>query len=117
MGQDFANWLTGSGGGYKKDRTAKQIAKRSFKFLKFCCEDEEELTFEVIDYSLCSPNLLFKFIDFLQDECKLGHGGRLEYIDAISDLMDFRKINGTQFCETYQRLNCTSSELERRWQR
>ena len=31
--------------------------------------------FEVIDYSLCSPNLLFKFIDLLQDECKLGHGG------------------------------------------
>ena len=94
IGQDFANWLTGSGGGYKKDRTAQQIAKRSFKFLKFCCEDEEELTFEVIDYSLCSPNLLFKFIDFLQDECKLGHGGRLGYIDAISDLIDFRKING-----------------------
>ena len=80
IGQDFTNWLIGSGGGYKKDRTATQIAKRSFKFLKFCCEDEEELTFEVIDYSLCSPNLLFKFIDFLQDECKLGHGGRLGYM-------------------------------------
>ena len=94
IGQDFTNLLTGSGGGYKKDRTATQIAKRSFTFLKFCCEDEEELTFEVIDYSLCSPNLLFKVIDFLQDECKLGHGGRLEYVDAISDLMEFRKISG-----------------------
>ena len=94
IGQDFTNWLTGSGGGYKKNRTGTQIVKRSFKFLKFCCEDEEELTFEVIDYNLCSPNLLFKFIDVLQDECKLGHGGRLGYIDAISDLMDFRKING-----------------------
>ena len=94
IGQDYANWLTGSGGGYKKDPTAKQKAKRSFKFLNYCCEDEEELTFEVIDYSLCSPNLLFKFIDFLQDECKAGHGGRLGCIDAISDLMDFRKING-----------------------
>ena len=48
----------------------------------------------MIDYSPCSPNLLFKFMDFLQDEYKLGHGGRLGYIDAISDLMDFRKING-----------------------
>ena len=36
----------------------------------------------------------FKFIDFLQDECKFGYGGRLGYIDAISDLMDFRNING-----------------------
>ena len=56
IGQDFANWLTGSGGGYKKYRTAQQLAQRSFKVLKLCCEDEEELTFELIDYSLCSPN-------------------------------------------------------------
>ena len=32
IGQDYANWLTGSGGGYKKDRTDKQIEKRSFQF-------------------------------------------------------------------------------------
>ena len=68
-------------------------ADRCFKFLKFCCEDEEELSFEVLDFSLCSHSLLFKFIDYLQDECKLGHGGRLGYIDAISELIDFRKIN------------------------
>ena len=37
---------------------------------------------------------MFKFIDCLQEECKLGHGGRLGYIDAISELIDFRKVNG-----------------------
>ena len=47
-----------------------------------------------MDFSLCSPSLLFKFIDYLQEECKLGHGGRLGYIDAISELIDFRKVNG-----------------------
>ena len=94
IGELFTKWLTGSGGGCKKDRAAQQIAKRCFKFLKFCCEDEEELSFEVLDFSLCSHSLLFKFIDYLQDECKLGHGGRLGYIDAISELIDFRKING-----------------------
>ena len=67
---------------------------RCLKFLKFCCEEEEELNFEVMDFSLCSPSLLFKFIDYLQEECKLGHGGRLGYIDAISELIDFRKVNG-----------------------
>ena len=51
------------------------------------------MTFKVTDFSLCSPNLLFKFIDHLQEKCKLGHGGRLGYIDAISELIDFRKIN------------------------
>ena len=94
IGEVFTKWLTGSAGGCKKDRAAQQIVTRCFKFLRFCCEDEEELTFEVVDFSLCSPNLLFKFIDYLQDECKLGHGGRLGYIDAISELIDFRKLHG-----------------------
>ena len=61
---------------------------------QFCWEEEEELSFDVIDFSLCSPSLLFKFIDCLQEEYKLGHGGRLGYIDAISELIDFRKVNG-----------------------
>ena len=39
-GQEFTLWLTGSGGGCKKERAAQQIVRRSFKFLKFCCEDE-----------------------------------------------------------------------------
>ena len=47
-----------------------------------------------MDFSLCSPSLLFKFIACLQEECKLGHGGRLGYIDAISELIDFRIVNG-----------------------
>ncbi|XP_078384349.1 uncharacterized protein LOC144666818 [Oculina patagonica] len=108
IGESFVKWLTGSGGGCKKDRVAQQIVKRCFKFLKFCCEDEEELSFEVLDFSLCSHSLLFKFIDYLQDECKLGHGGRLGYIDAISELIDFRKINGAS--DTVLR-NLSSTEL------
>ena len=108
IGESFTKWLTGSGGGCKKDRVAQQIVKRCFKFLKFCCEDKEELGFEVLDFSLCSQSLLFKFIDYLQDECKLGHGGRLGYIDAISDLIDFRKINGAS--DTVLR-NLSSTEL------
>jgi len=67
---------------------------RCFKFLRFCCEHEEEFTFDVVDLSLCSPNFLFKFIDYKQDEYKLGHGGRLGYIDAISEMIDFRKLHG-----------------------
>ena len=87
-------WLTGSDGGCKKGLTAQKIVTRCLKFLRFCCEGKEELTFDVVDFSLCSPNLLFKFIDYLQEECKLGHGGRLGYIDAISEMIDFRKLHG-----------------------
>ena len=62
IGDEFTNWLTGSGGGYKKDRPAQQIVNRCFKFLKFCCEEEEELNFEVMDLACvrqaCCSNLL-----------------------------------------------------------
>ena len=46
-----------------------------------------------MDFSLSSPNLLFKFIDYLQDVCKLRHGGHLGYIDAFSEMTDFRKLH------------------------
>ena len=108
IGKLFTKWLTGSGGGCTKDRAAQQIFKRCFKFLKFCCEDEEELGFEVLDFSLCSHRLLVKFLDYLQDECKFRHSGRLGYIDAISELIDFRKINGAS--DTVIR-NLSSTEL------
>ena len=90
----FTKWSTGSDGGYKKDLAAQQIVTRCFRFLRFCCEDEEELSFDVVDFGLCSPNLLFKFIDYFQDECKLGHGERLGYRDVISEMIDFRTLHG-----------------------
>ena len=94
IGEQCTTWLAGSGGTYKKGRPAQQIVHRCLKFLNFCCEEEEELNFEVMDFSMCSPSLLFKFIDYLQGKSKLGHGGRLGYIDAISELIDFRRVNG-----------------------
>ena len=112
IGEVFTKWLTGSSGGCKKDRAARQIVARCFKFLRFCCEDEEELTFDVVDFSLCSPNLLFKFIDYLQDECKLGHGGRLGYIDAISEMIDFRKLHGASEA-VFQKFSSTELYLKR----
>ena len=62
----------------------------------------------MLDFSLCLHSLMFKFIDYLQDKCKLGHGGQLGYIDAISELIDFRKINGAS--DTVLR-NLSSTEL------
>ena len=112
IGEVFTKWLTGSGGGYKKDRAAQQIVTRCFKFLRFFCEDEEELTFDVVDFSLCSPNFLFKFIDYLQDERKVGHGGRLGYTDAISEMMDFRKLHGASEV-VFQKFSATELYLKR----
>ena len=43
IARDFLSWLTGSGGGLKSNPQAQQIVSKCLKFLKFCCEDEEEL--------------------------------------------------------------------------
>ena len=89
IAKNFFSWLTGSGGGCKSDRQAQQIVSKCLKFLKFCCEDEEKLTFDIVDFSLCSPNLLFKFVDTMQDDWNLGHAGRIGYLGAIAELVDY----------------------------
>ena len=71
---------------------AVNVISKCLKFLKFCYEDEEELTFDIVDFSLCSLNLLFKFVDTMQDDWKLGHAGRIGYLDAIAELGDYRKL-------------------------
>ena len=93
IAKNFFSWLTGSGGGRKSDRQAQQIVSKCLKFLKFCCKDEEELTFDVVNFSLCSPNLLIKFVDTMQDDWNPGRPGRIGYLDAIAELVDYRKVN------------------------
>ena len=73
---------------------AQQIVSKCLTFLKFSSEDEEELKFDIVDFSLCSPNLLFKFVDTMQYDWNLGHAGRIGYLDAIAELVDYRKVNG-----------------------
>ena len=80
IAKNFFSWLTGSGGGCKSDRQAQQMVSKCLTFLKFCCEDEEELTFDIVDFSLCSPNLLFKLVDMMQDDWKLGHAGQATWM-------------------------------------
>ena len=65
-----------------------------------------------MDFGLCLPSLLFKFIDFPQEECKLGHGGRLGYVDAISELIDLRKVNGASDA-VLRKLSVTELYLKR----
>ena len=114
IGKEFETWLTGSGGGCKSKNQAMQVVRRSFKYLKFCCEDEdvddeEELSWDWIDFSLSSPNFLFKFVDVMQSDWGLGHAGRIGYLDAISDLIDFRKVHGV--CSDNVLRNLTSTEV------
>jgi len=68
----------------------------------------------VVDFGLCSPNLWFNFIKYLQDECKLDHGGHLGYIDAISEMMDLKKLHGTSEA-VFEKSSATELYLKRAW--
>ena len=113
IGKLFQSWLIGSGGGCKSIRQAQQVVRKSFKYLKFCCEDdEEELNWNMVDFSLSSPNFLFRFVDAMQTDWGLGHAGRLAYLDSISDLIDFRKTHGAPDA-VLSNLNSTEVYLKR----
>ena len=95
VGEKFVKWLCGSTGGGKGQSQAKQTANRVLRYLRFCCEDDEdELTEETIDFCLGSPPLLCQFVDTMQEELKLGPSAQLGYLNAISELMDYRKVSG-----------------------
>ena len=95
VGENFVKWLCGSTGGGKPRKHAQQTANRVLRYLRFCCaDDDDELTEETIDFCLGSPALVCRFVDAMQDELKLGHSAQLGYLNAISELMDYRKVSG-----------------------
>ena len=49
IAKNFLSWLTGIAGGCRSDRQAQQLVRKRLKFFKFCCEDEDELTFDIVD--------------------------------------------------------------------
>ena len=97
--RSFSLWLQSTTGGGKALKQAEISVTRALKFLKFCCEQsgEEESTVlssvDIVDYFLGSSKLLTDFLDYLQSSLDMGQSGRLGYVTAISDLLDFRKFN------------------------
>ena len=74
---------------------AAQNGIRVMKFLKYCSEDdEEELTEEHIDYCIGSAQDICKFIAHIRKEWGLGSSAQFGYLQASTDLIDFRKSSG-----------------------
>ena len=48
---------------------------------------------KMVDYCQGSANLICQFLDAMENDWKLGHSGRLSYLNALHDLMDFRKFS------------------------
>lgn len=97
--RSFSLWLQSTTGGGKALKQAEISVTRALKFLKFCCEQsgEDESTVlssvQIVDYFLGSSKLLTDFLDYLESAWQMGQSGRLGYVTAIWDLLDFRKFN------------------------
>ena len=89
-------------GGSRPENQADQIVSRAVKFLKSVSSDDlssEEVTngidigFYLGSY-LGSGRDISDFIENLESKTGMGHSGKLGYINALCDLIDYRKYQG-----------------------
>ena len=95
IGKDFVSWLSSACGGGVAESQAKQQSVRIMKFLKYCSEDDEdEVSRDFVDYCIGSPCLVSKFIEHSREEWSLTSSAQINYLQAIADMIDFRKFEG-----------------------
>ena len=96
--KDFRKWLTSMTGGSRPENQANQIVSRSLKFLKAATNDDfsstESTDSTVIDFYLGSGRNISDFIEKLQFNTGMGHSALIGYINALCDLIDYRKYQG-----------------------
>ena len=97
VGKDFLDWLTTPCGGGKVHSEAIQCGRRAMKFLRQAMGDtttNDVVQEDYVDCCVGSPSIIIKFMQTLSDEWDLSSSGALNYLKAVSDLMDFRKASG-----------------------
>ena len=97
LGYEFYEWLQTTLGGGKSPKEAIQVGRRAMKFLMSALNDENngaEVKEDYIECCVGSPSIINKFLRTLTEEWKVGSSCALNYLKAITDLMDFRKCNG-----------------------
>ena len=95
----FVKLLKSTGGGGRIASQDEQDASRAFKFLRYCCEnfsdvEEQDINMGTIDYRLGSSVILADFMDTAERVWNLGFFSRIIYLNALQDLIDFRKFSG-----------------------
>lgn len=96
VGKDFLQWMQSPLGGGKSSREATQVAKRGMKYLLHVMGDSDGSPAQVdyIDACLGSPSTVIKFMETVVGTWGLTNSGSLNYVKAMSDLLDFRKAQG-----------------------
>ena len=97
FGAKFTEWLQTPCGGIKSPKDAKQVAKRGMKYLMYCVGDSEDgidAPDSYIDCCVGSPTMLMKFMKTIVEEWGLKSAGVITYLQAVTDMIDFRKCHG-----------------------
>ena len=97
-------------GGSRPQNQADEFVSRALKFLKSVTSDNlssEEITDGMdIDFFLGSGRNNSDFIEILESKTGMGHSRQLGYINALCDLIDYRKYQGAKFlqkfCKTFR---------------
>ena len=122
-GFEFVRWLQTPCGGGKKLKEATQIAKRGMKFLMSSLGESEDgncAQDSYIDCCVGSPSMLMKFLRLIMEDWELKSAASLAYMQAITDLCDFRKCHGVadstlrRFAVTEVYLRRSRSTLQRK---
>ena len=95
----FLEWLKSTGGGGRTASQAEQDVSRAFKVLRYCCEnfsdvEEQDINMRTIDYCSGSSVILAYFMDAAERVWNLGFSSKINYLNALQDLIDFRKFSG-----------------------
>ena len=103
FGHETVNWLQSMAGGGKSKCLANQVLSKSLKYIRFCSEDflDEEVTESNIDYCLGSTSHVYRFFDYLEKDFDVSASGQIGYINALLDVMDFRKFKGLTLCKIF----------------
>ena len=94
FGHQFKTWLTDHCGGGKDSSQAAHTSRRAMKYLMFVSEfteARENLDNDFVDFCIGSAHHITQFLKILQEEWLIGYSGTYNYLNAIQDLMDFRK--------------------------
>ena len=106
-----------------------QTLCKILKYLKLCCTDVSSgwnVPEKVVDYCLGSLDTLSDFVEYLQNEWKIGYSGIIGYMNALGHLLDFRRIFSNSASENVsvflaseiflQRVNCfLSKKMKLQW--
>ena len=100
----FKSWLCSAVGGSKSYKQSSQVSCRVLKFLKFCCQDcnqEWDVPMSIVDYCIGSISSISDFIDYLKRDWSVGYAGVIGYMNSLSHVLDFRRMNSPALNETY----------------